>query len=416
MTPVSAPATLLLIADSAVTCERIASALLSAPVLYRIERVTSDEMARQAIPPGVRLALVDQDLKAIKPAQLIQRLATLKVPGVALVDPRDVDGLQEIVLSGVAGIVISPFEDAQLWDTVGTALARGPVPLPVAPVIPVGENGRRGATQGITIVVHAPKSGTGASVIAANLAVTLQKRAPRGAVLVEAGEGIASQAVLLNLNGERTFGDLVARFDPHDVELLNEILAKHASGLRVLLTFPSPGQRIQPQMLGEIVDLLQMMYDYVIIDLPASTTAAMTTAMLQKANAALVVIVPEMTSLHRIKEFADTVASTVPDADLNIVLNRSNLPAGVPVDAIRRHLKLQIVAELPDDQPLVTDSINRGQPFVTSHPRSALARAVQSLANDLTLPLSDDGRSGQPAGQQRRIAPLSRLISLGRHA
>ncbi|MFN8466196.1 MAG: hypothetical protein U0X20_11635, partial [Caldilineaceae bacterium] len=35
---------------------------------------------------------------------------------------------------------------------------------------------------------------------------------------------------------------------------------------------------------------------------------------------------------------------------------------------------------VPDDQPLVSLSINRGVPLILSHSRSAVARAIQSLA------------------------------------
>jgi len=56
MSPVAQPIPLLLVADSAETCERIASALLSAPAFYRIERMTSPDLNQKGPPSDIRLA------------------------------------------------------------------------------------------------------------------------------------------------------------------------------------------------------------------------------------------------------------------------------------------------------------------------------------------------------------------------
>lgn len=404
MPPAPAPVPLLLIADSTATCERIASALLSAPALYRIERITSAEFRAHNNLQRVRLALVDYDLKAIKQAEVVQQLNGQGVASVALVDASDIKNLQELILAGPAGLVVTPFDDAQLWETIGTALTRRASPAAAAPgeAIPY-DNGPRG----IVIAVHAPKGGAGASVIAANLAITLQTRSRRGTVLVEANEFTACQAVLLNLRTERSLGDLMAYFDPSDTSLCTEVLATHPSGLKVLLAPASQGLRIQPELLVQIIEMLQGLFDFVVVDLHCSAGTT-TLAALRKANAVLAVIVPEMTSLHSVRQFTEMLTLAAPEVGLNIVLNRSNLPAGVPAEAIRKYLKLQVAAELPDDQELVTGSINRGAPFVLSHPRSALSRAIVALAEELA-PVHIAGREGGGLGRlMKKIVPLGK--------
>src|SRR5512133_6018 len=100
MSPVTTPISLLLVADSAETCERIASALLSAPAFYRIERVTSAELMRNGAPAGIHLALADQSLWACRQAQAVEKLNAGGLAVVALVDSYDVQALQEVVLAG----------------------------------------------------------------------------------------------------------------------------------------------------------------------------------------------------------------------------------------------------------------------------------------------------------------------------
>jgi len=410
MSPATAPIPLLLVADSAETCERVASALLSAPAFYRIERLTSADLVQGGPPTGVPLALVDFGLHAARQAQVVQQLNAAGIAAVAFVDPHDVQNVQEVVLAGAATLVATPFVDTQLWETVARVLAGGGRPTSAAGLT----SGRAPVygRQGLVVAVYAPKGGSGSSILAANLAVCLQERAGRGTVLVEIGEGTGSQAILLNLRPERTLGDLLARFDPGDHELINGVLTTHASGLRVLLAPPSQGVRVPPELLGEVIEALQRMFDFVIIDLQSGNPGSTVTT-LRKANAALVVIVPEMTTLHQGRLFVDMVASTMPDVQLNIVLNRSTMAAGVPLDAIRRHLKMPIAAEVPDDGPLVTASVNRGVPLVISHPRSAVARAIQKLAQDLA-PAEGPDITQRLVGLARAAGPLARLGSRGR--
>ena len=408
MSPVAQPIPLLLVADSAEMCERIASALLSAPAFYRIERMTSPDLNQKGPPSDIRLALVDQDLRSAKPAQVVQRLNSANIASVALVDARDGQTLQEVVLAGAAALVATPFVDAQLWETVGRVLAAGarlgPAGGPPAAKAPRGRDS-------LVVAVYTPKSGSGGSVLAANLAVTLQQRAARGAVLMEVGEGTGSQAILLNLHSERTLGDLLARFDPNDAELLRDVLIEHSSGLRVLVSPPSQSVRIPPDMLEEIIDILRRMFDFIVLDLHASAISS-TIAMMRKAHAVLLIVTPEMTSLHHGRQFVEMVEATLPEVGLNILLNRANLAGGVPADAIRRHLRMQIAEEIPDDQPLVTASVNRGVPFVLSHPRSPLARAVQKVALNLAPDRLAGADRSSAAGEA--AGPLGRLFGWGK--
>ena len=403
--------TLLLIADSTETCERIASALMSAPAFYRIERITSGELKQKALPTNIPLALVDQNLRTARQADVIRQLNAARIAVVALADAHDGLALQEAVLAGAAALVATPFVDSQLWDTVARALTSGARPAVGQPADQPAAGQPAAQHAGIVLSVYAPKSGSGASVIAANLAVILQSRASRGAVLMEIGDGAGSQALLLNLRSERTLGHLLARFDPEDPDLLKEVLTANSSGLQILLSPTSQSVRIPADMLEEIIDLLRKLFDFVVVDLHASSTPTIL-ATIRKSNAALVVIVPEMTALSHGRQFVEMIEANLPNVALNMILNRSTLASGVPIEAIRKHLKLQIAGELPDDQLLVTTRVNRGVPFVISHPRSPIARAVQKMAQSLT-----EGESGSVAERlvnvARVLGPLAKLSGKG---
>ncbi len=383
---------LLLVADAVEMCDRIASASLSAPGFYRIERVTSSEFVNGSPTNGIQLALVDQNLQAAKPAAVVQRLAGAGIPSVVMVDSREVATLQEVVLAGAAALIATPFADTQLWETVSTAMAKG------APVVPhmvrPADNGTK--RHGMVVAVVSPKPGCGASVLSVNLGVALKEK-PASVALLEAGEGSFSHGLLLNLKPERTLGDLLSCPDPADHELLEGALARHTSGVRALLAPPGPGVRIPADMLEDIVHALRATYDYVIVDLSGSGSGNLS-HLVEQADATLAVVIPEMTSLQHGRVFLETILLNTPEIRPNLVLNRSGMAGAVPSDAIRRHLKLDIAAELPDDQALVTASVNRGIPFVSSHPRSALVKAVRKLAADLTPAVDPTPVTAKAAG------------------
>ena len=74
--------------------------------------------------------------------------------------------------------------------------------------------------------------------------------------------------------------------------------------------------------------------------------------------------------------------------------------------------KMQTAVEIPDDPALVTGSVNRGVPLVTSHPRSPLTKAIQKLARDLSPadPEQPQERSSFPSA----IGSLARFSFGGR--
>ena len=75
----------------------------------------------------------------------------------------------------------------------------------------------------------------------------------------------------------------------------------------------------------------------------------------------------------------------------------------------RRRLRLRIQHSIADDQPLVSHSINRGVPFVSSHEASALAKSMLSIARHLHEDAKAIHRPAA-AGESPRSNPLQRWL------
>ena len=93
-------------------------------------------------------------------------------------------------------------------------------------------------TDSKAIAVYSPKGGIGTSTIAANLAVALQQKYGDVA-LMDADLQFGDILVHLNTRAHRTMIDLIHE-EGFDLELLDEVLLPHNSGLKMLLAPSQP--------------------------------------------------------------------------------------------------------------------------------------------------------------------------------
>ena len=376
---------------------------------YRLYWVSQADLAltrvQDVLPQAI---LVDDEQGGTDATALIKQLAT-RAPGtviLALVAPDAMDGASQAVLAGARGFLPKPLRAevllATLQQTLGEHWAPPQSQLPEGP------------TAGRVVVVCAPKGGTGRTTTALNLAVSLRAATQGPVALVDADYAAPSLDVVLNLRSEHNITDLLPRLSGLDEELISGVLSAHASGIEVLLAPPPAGldRPISLPQVQQILVLLRRMFPWVIVDLglPLDETAF---AFLDGADRIIMTVLPEMAGLRNTRLMINQLrARGYPEEKEWLVLNRSTIRGGVPVHDIEERLKVRVTHCIPDDQPLVTASINRGVPLVLSHRQSAVARAMRWLARQL---LADPALGGQPARRSAptaggRRGPLGRLL------
>jgi pilus assembly protein CpaE len=155
----------------------------------------------------------------------------------------------------------------------------------------------------------------------------------------------------------------------------------------------------------QILVLLKRTFSWVVVDLglPLDETA---TALLDGADLIIMTFLPEMVGLRNAQVMLDQLYRRGHrDEKVWLLLNRAEMRGGVPVGDIEERLGIRLEHTVPDDAPLVTHSINRGVPLVMSHGRSAVARAVRTLARQLMDELSEQGPK---AGLMERLLGRAR--------
>lgn len=284
--------------------------------------------------------------------------------------------LQQALRSGVRDVLGSPIDPHQLQeaiDRVGRSLSVA-IPPPVA-----DDRQERGKV----IAVSSMKGGSGKTVVATNLAVTLARRSPGPVVLVDADLQFGDVAVMLRLATPHTIVDAVTAAGQLDADFLRSLLVRHDRS--DLLVLPAPlepsfAERVLGGDMLRIIEVLQSFCSYVVVDTPAHFNDVVL-AVLEASDDIVVVAGMEIPNIKNTKLGLQTMRLLgVPESKLHLLVNRANSKVELNVAEVERTVGLRAEAQIPSDIA-VPQAINRGVPVVFDAPRSEVARSFEQLAN-----------------------------------
>lgn len=306
---------------------------------------------------------------------------------------------------GARGYLVKPFSHDDLIAALRTAAAA---------VNSKPRYEQAGSTGGIVpaapqhriITVYSPKGGVGRSVVAANLAITLQQVTAKSVVLVDANLQAGDIHVLLNITTTTSIDDL--REAPAiDRELINgTAIAHEGSGLRVVRAplAPESAEMFTADTMKVILSGLREHFDYVVVD-TATTFSEATLIALEMADCILAITTLEVTTINRVSQFFDVAERLgYPRSKVRLVCNRVDGYYGIRPAKVEARLRTRFLAHLPEDNRLVVASVNRGVPFVLTHKAAPISQGILALAQRL------DDVASKPeldqAREKRRFGPF----------
>ncbi len=245
------------------------------------------------------------------------------------------------------------------------------------------------------VAVFSPKGGAGRTTLATNLALALQKETNQRVALVDANLPFGDVGVLLNLNPKnKSVLDAVEGGEP-DADIIETVMIDHSTGIRVLLAPPSPegADLVTPAYLRKIVETLRESHDWVIVDLPSGLNDHSLTV-LDAADQILVVAALEITTIKNVRLFLEVADQLDYErSKLRLVINRSDASQGIRIGDVEASIRRTVDGTIVSDGRLAVLAVNRGVPFVISHPESPLSRDVTALARTIAgekAPASND--------------------------
>ena len=308
--------------------------------------------------------------------------------------------LKAALRAGLTDVIEAPLDMDKLTEALGQVdrlqKRRASTTLPPEPFAPEPK-------QGTVITVMSAKGGSGKTVFATNVAMLLTKLGNSdGVVMVDADLQFGDVCLVLQLEPKFTVVNAAHALHELDEQLLNSILTRHPSGLRVLAAplEPAFADEISTAALTEIVEKLRSMFEYVVID-TASLLDELLLSLLERADKVIFIVDMDLPSVKNAKLALETLRLLkFPASKIELVLNRSNSKARLDEKEIERSLKMKIAATVPSDG-IVPASVNEGRPVVESAPKSKVAKGFESIHKLIVGDgPTDSDASGK--GQKRR--------------
>jgi pilus assembly protein CpaE len=235
------------------------------------------------------------------------------------------------------------------------------------------------------VAVFSPKGGAGRTTIATNLALALRRETNQSVALVDANLQFGDVGVLLNLNPKnKSMLDAVEGGEP-DRDILDSVMIDHSTGIRVLLAPPSPegADLVTSAYLRKMIDMLRQSHDWVVVDLPSGLNDH-SLGVLDAADQILVVAALEITTIKNVRLFLEVADQLDYErSKLRLVINRSDASQGIRIGDVEASIRRPIDGSIVSDGRLAVLAVNRGVPFVISHPESPLSRDVVTLARTI---------------------------------
>jgi pilus assembly protein CpaE len=346
------------------------------------------QMAMEIRPDVVVMDINMPGMDGVAAAEIIsQRLPNS--PIIMMSVHGEAEQLKRSLSAGAREFLVKPFSADEFSTTIRRVYERelirreqlqAAVPAVVAPPIDAADLGEHQI-----IGVFSPKGGAGRTTIATNLALALHRETGGRVCLVDANLQFGDVGVLLNLNPKnRSMLDAVEGGEP-DAEITQSVVIDHSTGIHVLLAPPSPegADLVTPQYLRKMVDHLRETHDFVVVDLPSALNDH-SLAIMDAADQIVVLTALEITTIKNVRLFLEVADQLEYDrSKIRLVVNRSDSAQGIRIADVEASIRRSIDGTIVSDGRLAVLAVNRGVPFVVSHPDGALSRDITKLARTL---------------------------------
>jgi pilus assembly protein CpaE len=357
------------------------------------------EQLRQLDPELIFLDLEDDSVMGLKFAQfLVDGAPHRKIIGVGPVLSPDL--LLQAMQAGVSEYLQKPVTEDKLRETVdriGRKLGRKP------------EDRKRDPAK--LYAFFSPKGGTGSTCVATNVAIGMHLLTRKKVLLVDLDLELGETALLLGVEPQFSFVDLVRNFHRVDAGLLASYIERHDSGVELLSApfHPARAETVTGDQIRQILHFLKGHYDYIIVDTSKSFTPP-TLATFEQADHVFLIThvdLPSLRNITRCLPLLERMGSVKGEQWLRLVVNRYQSSDPISIKEVEKTLGLEVYWTLANDFEAVMSSINSGKPVILTD-RSGFTRDLKGLINAVTGVTESSKNGGSWLG--RSFKPLRRML------
>ncbi len=255
-------------------------------------------------------------------------------------------------------------------DGSGVVLQGGP--------LAVGDWARRGTF----ITIFNPKGGVGKTTISVNLAAAFAAM-DKKVLLVDADTVTGHLATSLGLEKVRTLVDSLLDASEAgaagQTETLEEIVASHASGLRLLVLTSSPLKTtlLDPERVADAIDSARRAFDAIVVDLHPDY-GPLNRAIFERSDRILVPVTPDVPAIKAAVQLRHILEEIGAGERIAMVVNRAN--SGVSVEDMERTVGIPAFASIRSAGLQLVKASNEGKTVIELFPREKITADFQVLA------------------------------------
>lgn len=291
--------------------------------------------------------------------------------------------LRKAMSAGARNYIAKPFTSQELIDTI---VKTHELETKRRLKVNLTKNSGREEINPKIITVFSTKGGVGKTTIATNLAVSIARQTKKRVALLDLDLLFGDVAIHLNVSVKTTLADLVKEISNLDIELMDEYLVTHFSGVRVL---PAPlkpeyAEYITAQHIEKILKVLKEKYNYIIIDTPQNFNETTLTA-LDASETVLFVSTMDLPTIKNVKTGLDVMESLhYQGLKVKIIMNKATEQFGISFKDFESTVKNTIWSFVPEDNNTVINSVNKGFPFVLTRVETKVAKSIYEIGSKLT--------------------------------
>jgi pilus assembly protein CpaE len=297
---------------------------------------------------------------------------TSHVPIIMLTAEREVEQKVRGLRAGADDYLIKPFHTAELLARIKSLLARFAPSEALVGRPPLGR----------VHVYYGAKGGVGTTTISINAAIALHRELGRKVALVDGNLQFGDHRVFLDLGLDRKSIVDVVTAPSIDIDLIQQVLVRHDSGVDLLLAPPSPetAELVTQEHMPIILDQLRTAYDYILIDIDKKLDE-INLRILDLADTIFVVMTADLSCLKNVRLVLETISNLGYEHDkVRLVLNRSNAFTGINVKNAEGALKRTIDHQVVNEYRGAISALNSGAPFMFTRADSLLGRSLLEFA------------------------------------
>lgn len=313
--------------------------------------------------------------------------------------------MRKAIFAGAKDVLLEPFTPAKLVDSVYRSYQlekkKQVIQRDKTPAL------RKKPRQGQILTVFSTKGGVGKTFVSTNLAVALAQHTGDAVVLVDLDLDFGNAALALNIIPRYTIHDVINEIRNLDQDLMESYLIPHRSGIKLLAANAQPqmSEFINAEQISLILKVLQSVFDYVVVDMPARFYDPVDPA-LQQADLLLLVTTQDVATIRNLKACLVALGSlNYPRHKIKLLLNRAESRSEIKSRDVETTLNHDLFGVLPAEYRLVSSSLNKGIPVVLLYPRAKVSRNFMELARRVA---GHETEKQAATGKARKAAEMER--------